>query len=49
MQSGKRLIGGFSLMMLGFGFVLDTAWDCTGYATVIAGLALVLWGAAARR
>jgi len=48
-QSGKRLIGGFSLMMLGFGLVLDTVWDRTGFVTVIAGLALVLWGAAARR
>lgn len=49
MQSGKRLIGGFSLMMLGFGLILDTAWDRTGCAAVIAGLALVLWGVAVRR
>jgi hypothetical protein len=49
MQSGKRLIGGFSLMMLGFGLVLDTGWYKTGVGAAVAGLALVLWGAVGRR
>jgi hypothetical protein len=49
MRSGKRLIGGFSLMMLGFGLVLDTPWFATGIIAAVAGLALVLRGTAARR
>lgn len=49
MRSGKRLIGGFSLMMLGFGLLLDTRWEGAGVVTVIVGLGLVLWGAVARR
>ena len=36
-------------MMLGFGLLLDTQWQGTGIGATVAGLALVLWGAAARR
>ena len=44
-----RLIGGFSLLMIGFGVVLDTSWDVIGATLCFAGAGVMLWGAQARR
>jgi hypothetical protein len=46
---GKRIVGGFFLLMMGFGLILDTPWDAVGALGGAAGAALVLWGVAARR
>ena len=47
--AGKRIIGGFFLMMMGFGIILDTTWLTVGSVTAGSGAVLVLWGAGARR
>ena len=49
MAAGKRIIGGFFLMMMGFGIILDTTWLTVGSVTAGSGAVLVLWGAGARR
>jgi len=45
----KRIIGGFFLLMMGFGLILDTPWDAFGLLVAATGAALVLWGVGARR
>lgn len=49
MAATGRLIGGFFLLMIGFGVVLDTSWDVVGAALCFAGAGVMLWGAQARR
>jgi hypothetical protein len=49
MIAGKRIIGGFFLLMMGFGVILDTSWHVAGTLVASAGAALLLWGASARR
>ena len=49
MAAGKRIVGGFFLLMMGFGLILDTPWDAFGALGVVSGAALMLWGAGARR
>lgn len=49
MTAGKRIVGGFFLLMMGFGVILDTPWDAVGAMGAAAGAALVLWGVAAQR
>jgi hypothetical protein len=47
--AGKRIIGGFFVMMMGLGLILDTSWTTMGTLTAAGGLALVLWGAVDRK
>jgi len=47
--AGKRTVGGFFLLMMGFGLILDTPWDAFGALGVVSGAALMLWGAGATR
>lgn len=49
MPAGKRIIGGFFVLMMGLGVILDTTWDGLGTALATVGAGLMLWGAAARR
>jgi hypothetical protein len=46
--AGKRIVGGFFVLMIGLGTVLDTSWDWTGGAVSLAGAALLVWGATVR-
>ncbi len=48
MVAGKRIVGGFFLLMMGFGVILDTPWDVLGVLGSAAGAALVLWGVGTR-
>jgi len=43
-----RIIGGFFLLMIGFGVVLDTSWDMIGAALCLAGAGVMLSGARMR-
>jgi hypothetical protein len=43
-----RLIGGFFLLMVGFGVILDTSWDTIGSLLCLAGGGLMLSGAWSR-
>jgi hypothetical protein len=47
--AGKRIVGGFFLLMMGLGVILDTPWEVVGVMGAAAGGALVLWGVAAQR
>jgi hypothetical protein len=40
-----RIIGGFFLLMIGFGVILDTSWDTLGAMLCLAGGGGMLWGA----
>jgi hypothetical protein len=46
---GKRIVGGFVLVMLGLGIVLDTPWGGSGGVVAAVGAGLLAWGAAAAR
>ena len=48
MVAGKRIVGGFFVLMIGFGFILDTPWDAFGVLAAATGAVLVLWGVATR-
>jgi hypothetical protein len=45
---GKRIVGGFVVLMLGLGLMLDTPWGTAGAAVAVAGATLLTWGAAVR-
>ena len=49
MAAGKRIVGGFFLLMMGFGLILDTPWDAFGALGAVSGAALILWGVGAAR
>jgi drug/metabolite transporter superfamily protein YnfA len=43
-----RIVGGFLLLMVGFGVILDTSWDVVGAVLCLAGGGVTLWGARMR-
>ncbi len=45
MTAVGRIIGGFVLLMIGFGVILDTSWDTIGSLLCVAGGAVMLSGA----
>jgi hypothetical protein len=45
---GTAIIGGFFVLMIGCGIVLDTVWNRTGAAVALAGAVLLAWGALLR-
>lgn len=45
MAAVGRIIGGFILLMIGFGVILDTSWDAVGTVLCLAGGGVMLSGA----